>query len=510
MQCRKCGAELAPGVTQCEACGACIEFESILSLHVTPSEARRGCTKVVKSAQLVKPLNLRIKRGVKNGSQLVVNNVQVYDADGNEVRRAVRIQIDVRIGKYAADTAKGKGSGKSGLLIGLAIALFVLLVAGVCLFMVLRPGADNPAGTDPRPSGTSPTSGTEQTDAYEPVYEIPYLQQRYFLSRLPDDHMQNIAAMYDSLMAFEETCDLPIPIPSEELTSFLKLLKYECPELLQLDITQEIQYFMNSETEKVEQVRWAYSITPDVFTQQLRACQDVVDALVATTEGMSDEAKQKVAFDFVANSCTYSLDADNAGNAYGVLIERQGKCDGISLAAKWILEDMGIPTFCLFGMPHSGSVGHAWNVVCIDGKYYDLDVTADVRYEDSDKPIAYQAYNVSSTWIREKYTLDDVYAQFGEIPGTDSMEGSYYYKRGQYVPAGESAEEVFSRMYYAAVVDEKGYFAIQFESAEDMELFGEQMESMMKAQSLKHNISRLAWESIFFDDYHLVYVRITD
>ena len=59
-------------------------------------------------------------------------------------------------------------------------------------------------------------------------------------------------------------------------------------------------------------------------------------------------------------------------------------------------------------------------------------------------------------------------------------------------------------------MDEKGYFAIQFESAEDMELFGEQMESMMKAQSLKHNISRLAWESIFFDDYHLVYVRITD
>ncbi len=70
-----------------------------------------------------------------------------------------------------------------------------------------------------------------------------------------------------------------------------------------------------------------------------------------------------------------------AHTAYGSLVLGKAVCDGYSTGFEIILEKLGIPTMCVSGLAGSASSygGHAWNIVNLDGKWYEVDTTwADV------------------------------------------------------------------------------------------------------------------------------------
>ncbi|MBO4394816.1 MAG: leucine-rich repeat protein [Eubacterium sp.] len=78
--------------------------------------------------------------------------------------------------------------------------------------------------------------------------------------------------------------------------------------------------------------------------------------------------------------------------AYGPMVENSGVCIGISLMAKILLDDLGVPTYIVT------SDTHAWNMVCIDGEYYELDCTWDL---DGGKGIKYKYFNRTTTELTE-------------------------------------------------------------------------------------------------------------
>jgi uncharacterized repeat protein (TIGR02543 family) len=64
-----------------------------------------------------------------------------------------------------------------------------------------------------------------------------------------------------------------------------------------------------------------------------------------------------------------------AHTAYGALVEKKPVCDGYSKAFKMLMDKAGIETHVVAGSTGSGA--HAWNVVKIDGDYYEVDTTWD-------------------------------------------------------------------------------------------------------------------------------------
>lgn len=107
--------------------------------------------------------------------------------------------------------------------------------------------------------------------------------------------------------------------------------------------------------------------------------QTIVKSII--TQNMTDYQKELAIHDYIVNNTVYdhkSLDTNNddpmVHTAYDVLINHSGVCDGYAVAFKKLLDAVGIKNILV-----SGNIGeaHAWNIVMIDSKYYQVDVTFD-------------------------------------------------------------------------------------------------------------------------------------
>ncbi|MDE6662393.1 MAG: Ig-like domain-containing protein [Lachnospiraceae bacterium] len=108
-------------------------------------------------------------------------------------------------------------------------------------------------------------------------------------------------------------------------------------------------------------------------------------ALSSVKPGMSNLQKAIVLHDYLVVNCEYDYDnylaeinktgaiPNESYSAYGVLVKRTAVCEGYALAYKYLLNQVGIE--CC--MVSSDKMNHAWNLIKLDGKYYQVDVTWD-------------------------------------------------------------------------------------------------------------------------------------
>ncbi len=109
--------------------------------------------------------------------------------------------------------------------------------------------------------------------------------------------------------------------------------------------------------------------------------QKGVDAALASVDrGMSDLQKAIALHDYLTVNCEYDNENYTANtlpeesfNTYGVFARRTAVCQGYALAYKYLLNEAGIECH----MVTSDAMNHAWNLVNLDGQYYQVDVTWD-------------------------------------------------------------------------------------------------------------------------------------
>ena len=136
------------------------------------------------------------------------------------------------------------------------------------------------------------------------------------------------------------------------------------------------------------------------FVRQMNAFNAAAEGFLA---GIDRNASQyeiaKQIHDKMVNLVTYDLDVsatrsgyrDLAHTAYGALVANSSGvanyavCDGISLAYEYLLQQCGVPAVFIGGYggddrEHMG--GHAWSMVCVDGVWYETDLTWDENTVD--------------------------------------------------------------------------------------------------------------------------------
>lgn len=111
-------------------------------------------------------------------------------------------------------------------------------------------------------------------------------------------------------------------------------------------------------------------------------------------EGMTDLDKLLLAHDYIVDNNAYYLTYDANGNkyygdgysfnAYGILVNKQGVCQGLSYAYPCILKALGYPVENIRQI-RSNEMEHMWNFVKLDDKWYHVDLTwDDPTYRPSD------------------------------------------------------------------------------------------------------------------------------
>ena len=160
-------------------------------------------------------------------------------------------------------------------------------------------------------------------------------------------------------------------IQSNKIYSMFSAVLNKHPEL----------YYVNTS------LRWIYIKQTRVVTTLMVTYsdydQDEVEAEITKTlakldDGMSDLDKVIAIHDYLCEDIAYPYAdllhdelGDDVHNLKGAVLDKSAVCDGYASAFQYYMHKLGIPCNIVTNQ------NHAWNQVCLDGKWYMVDVTDD-------------------------------------------------------------------------------------------------------------------------------------
>ena len=119
----------------------------------------------------------------------------------------------------------------------------------------------------------------------------------------------------------------------------------------------------------------------------------------------SDYDKAKFIHDYISNKVSYAYDDSGdasmefwAHNILGVALNKGSVCE--SYAETYLFLSYRIDLEALIVLGYSGTTGHAWNYVCVDGIWYGVDTT----WDDAEQTLSYNYFLVSNNIMSYSHT----------------------------------------------------------------------------------------------------------
>ncbi len=191
-------------------------------------------------------------------------------------------------------------------------------------------------------------------------------------------------------------------------------------------------------------ISFDYTITKSELEMAKLKAKEVVGQMI--TSDMGEFEKELVIHDYIVHHVAYDqskvLD-DAVFTIYGALIDGKAVCHGYAEAFQYMAYLAGLNSKIVFGTAEADGVriGHAWNMIELDGNYYHVDTTwNDPVSSEGIQSISYDYFNVTDqdlmathTWNMSEYergtgTLYNYYTYHNlEVIGTEGLR-SYLQK----------------------------------------------------------------------------------
>lgn len=151
-----------------------------------------------------------------------------------------------------------------------------------------------------------------------------------------------------------------------------------------------------------------YLLTYDQENWVDQKVNSILQNIIRTS--MTQDQKEKAIHDYIVANTAYD-ETLVKHSAYDALHDGTTVCQGYALLAYKMLNKAGVPAKIVVGMVDGSSVeNHAWNLVNLNGKWYQLDCTWDDPVPDVQGRISYDYYNLTDDklakdhdWNRSKY-----------------------------------------------------------------------------------------------------------
>ena len=182
---------------------------------------------------------------------------------------------------------------------------------------------------------------------------------------------QAFEILYRALADGEKSADLSdCRIYKKDIVQLYSDVILASPELFYADNT--VTYFYDSR-EVVTGVEFHYTMEPEEREEAVQLYEREVDYIVSMVDpALSDAEKALFVHDYLIDSFSYDTDI-TIYDALTLLRERRGVCQAYSLVYMAVLRELGMDAV----MVTSDEMGHAWNLVKVDGIWYHADLSYD-------------------------------------------------------------------------------------------------------------------------------------
>ena len=235
-------------------------------------------------------------------------------------------------------------------------------------------------------------------------------------TRLIDQWYANLAKLESAFIRHDENIEIPINQKQKD-NDIYKYIEYVL-ERVQLNTGVFLQGYSTT--------LWQYGsnytlvISPNYTNtasgdEKLRLCVDEIVSQIISPN-MTDYEKVKTVHDYLISRLEYdsrqeSEVAPSSFSALGALETGIAVCKAYSELMALILNRVGVP--CRIVVGSANGTGHAWNMVCIDGELYHVDVTWDDPVANHKRStIRYDYFNLSDAeietdhhWDRDSYPV---------------------------------------------------------------------------------------------------------
>ncbi|MCR4892594.1 MAG: hypothetical protein K5989_10505 [Lachnospiraceae bacterium] len=155
------------------------------------------------------------------------------------------------------------------------------------------------------------------------------------------------------------------------------------------------------------------------------------EVLKGVPEDGNEYEKVKYIFEWIIDNTEYNLSAPENQNITSVFLNGESVCQGYSMAAKYLLDRMGI--FCTIVYGRADGESHSWNLVRMDGTYCYMDTTwGDASYRNSDSAIMkhtnYNYFGCNDEILLRTHQIDSP----APLPPCTSLDEYFYVKESRY------------------------------------------------------------------------------
>lgn len=273
----------------------------------------------------------------------------------------------------------------------------------------------------------------------EPI-EIPWKTYYYYKNHLSPRDRRIYDAIFEGVRRFAaeiplgETCTLP------EVSRIYTLLRLDCPLFFHLSHSIAVREGQNA------CLRPTYLMDRVKYQQLYKKVTQFVLSSLQTLKGLQVYKRVKCIHNSIARHVIYhGVEEENSHNVLGAIVYRRAVCESIAMAFKLICDGNHIPCIVVFGhadstdgenfgsVPNDGKDNHAWNKVCIGGRWYNVDVTFDLGMENpSDNASIKYGYFCRS----DQVFAPDHTPSFPVLPSC-IQDHSYYRSVGLHVTGSE-------------------------------------------------------------------------
>lgn len=315
--------------------------------------------------------------------------------------------------------------------------------------------------SDATSSGTNSATGVVSADetsaetSIKTIHTADEISRPYSYNQLSEKQMY----IYDAVIAAAEKLKTDVPlstvmdISADDYCEVYQQIYNDEHALFYIDT--KMQYAMNTNTKKLASAIIFYKYSDEKIAEMQKAIdKEVQRVLDGITPDMTEYDKVKYFYDYLASSVVYDESTENCRDIYGVFVDKKAICGGYSKAFSHLCDKVGIETATVTG--DADGEAHMWNMVKIDGQWYNIDITYAVTESELGSYVRYDYFCVTDEMLAGTRS---VYEQNYAYPKATATDCDYYIKNGLMADSWEDAKAMLTNQ--IADVTKEGSFVIQ-------------------------------------------------
>ena len=273
--------------------------------------------------------------------------------------------------------------------------------------------------------------GTAGEDEYlKLAAEYDFAKDKYpYLYMLSESGRKAYYILYDGISNGRKTIELneDLQVHKSEVMTIVEAVYCDHPELFWFDSGATYSY--DESTGIVVEIKPQYNSLIDELSSAKIKFKANADEILSRARRLSDDrilSKEAYVHDCLCEVCEYDATAENHQSAYSCLVEGTSVCSGYARAFQYLMQQLDVPVYFVTGDIIGGNA-HAWNIIVIGGKYYNVDVTWDDEVGRQLGESSHPYFNVTDNAVSATHRRKGMSA---DLPQCTSEDMSYDKKIG--------------------------------------------------------------------------------